>query len=730
MASNGTGEPSAPEERFSLHSGLNYRALFESIYDGVLLFSYDNTIINANQQFAGIVGYTIDELIGMPTSQLVPPDERHNPDDQRPRLLRGERVAAYRRTGVRKDGTLLYADIGSAAVFCPDGSFSHFISVVHDVTPSVRLEARLSMLSLAVEQTPASVVITDTHGIICYVNPAFVHVTGYASSEAVGATPRILKSGLVPASVYDDMWRTITGGNVWSGELCNRRKNGELYWDLGTVSPLRDAHGAITHYVSVKEDITARKRNEEELARHRQNLEDLVAERTADLRAEIAVRQQTELALRDNELRLRQAQHIAHVGSWDWNAEDDSFIWSDETYRICGVDPQAFQPSFSAFLSMVHPSDRESVRSSAQQARSGGLPLSMNLRLQRPDGTLSVLSLIAAPVADGSGNVSHVAGTLRDITEEVRISQELIEKDRLTRELALGRRIQLSMLPQSCPVVAGWDFACHYRTAEQVGGDLYDFVPLPGDKLGILVGDVSGHGLPAALHMALCRSIIRTTARSNQDPSKTLVRSNKILFEDYLGDDFVTVCYGTLDTSQGVFLVANAGHCRPLLYSAATGKVEEVPVKGVMLGIMPRVALAEQSVALAPGDTLLLYTDGIVEANDARATSSAACACRRPWQPAAAKAQAGFYTASSRPGPNSPAPPPQWMTPRCWLSSGRPCLLDKEPANSAAPARSPKLLPRDLDKYDRITANDGIACRRQRCCLAPALPSMAGIRRR
>jgi len=128
-----------------------------------------------------------------------------------------------------------------------------------DITDRKRSEDRIRQLSRAVEDSPASVVITDIEGTIEYVNPKFSRVTGYASEEVVGENPRVLKGGDQPESFYKELWDTILAGREWRGEFCNKKKSGDLFWELASISPIRDEDGAITHFVGVKEDITERK---------------------------------------------------------------------------------------------------------------------------------------------------------------------------------------------------------------------------------------------------------------------------------------------------------------------------------------------------------------------------------------------------------------------------------------------------------------------------------------
>ena len=131
----------------------------------------------------------------------------------------------------------------------------------------MRAEERVRKLERAVEQSPATVVITDTAGTIEYVNPKFTELTGYSVAEVLGQNPRVLKSGEQPPEFYTEMWRTIASGREWRGEFHNRKKSGELFWEFASISPVRDRDGTVTHYVAVKEDITERKRIEAERER-------------------------------------------------------------------------------------------------------------------------------------------------------------------------------------------------------------------------------------------------------------------------------------------------------------------------------------------------------------------------------------------------------------------------------------------------------------------------------
>ncbi len=151
------------------------------------------------------------------------------------------------------------------------GFLSHQLALFIDRKKS---EEKIRQLSLGVEQSPASIVITDLNGTIQYVNKKFTEVSGYSSPEALGQNPRILKSGKMPDKLYRDLWATISSGKEWQGEMINRRKDHSLFWELVSISPVKDAEGNVTHYIAVKEDITARKEMEAELRRAKQKAEE------------------------------------------------------------------------------------------------------------------------------------------------------------------------------------------------------------------------------------------------------------------------------------------------------------------------------------------------------------------------------------------------------------------------------------------------------------------------
>jgi sigma-B regulation protein RsbU (phosphoserine phosphatase) len=200
--------------------------------------------------------------------------------------------------------------------------------------------------------------------------------------------------------------------------------------------------------------------------------------------------------------------------------------------------------------------------------------------------------------------------------EKARLIRERIQRERLEEELAIGQRIQLSLLPESNPQILGWEFATHYGPARQIGGDYYDFFQLTnkGTQLGMVIADVSGKGVSAALFMALSRSIIRTKAFTGRRPWEVLRIANRLICKDSRSNLFITAFYATLDTDTGHLVFTNAGHNRPVWLNDQTGHLKELATEGIVLGVFERIFLGEDEIDMGPNDLLVLYTDGVTEA--------------------------------------------------------------------------------------------------------------------
>lgn len=203
----------------------------------------------------------------------------------------------------------------------------------------------------------------------------------------------------------------------------------------------------------------------------------------------------------------------------------------------------------------------------------------------------------------------RVAQLVREQEADVRA------RERIEQELRIAQLIQQQFLPKQLPRLQGWHVAAFYRAAQEVGGDFYDFFELPDGKIGIVVGDVTGHGVPAALVMATTRSLIRSDAPRQVSPSAVLERANDFLETDIPANMFVTCLYAVLDPATGLLRFANAGHDLPYV-RRSDGSVIELRATGMPLGAMAGMRYDDKEATLAPGDVLLLHSDGVAEAHD------------------------------------------------------------------------------------------------------------------
>src|SRR6266516_5665511 len=188
------------------------------------------------------------------------------------------------------------------------------------------------------------------------------------------------------------------------------------------------------------------------------------------------------------------------------------------------------------------------------------------------------------------------------------------EREHMEQELRVARLIQQTLLPKDLPVLPGWQLAAYYQPARAVGGDFYDFLSFEDGRLGIVIGDVTDKGIPAALLMATTRSILRSVAQSEASPGKVLEQTNNLLLPDMPAKMFVTCLYAILDPSTGRLRYANAGHDQP--YHSHNGGASELFARGMPLGLMPNMSYEEKETTLALGESVLFYSDGLVEAHN------------------------------------------------------------------------------------------------------------------
>jgi sigma-B regulation protein RsbU (phosphoserine phosphatase) len=253
------------------------------------------------------------------------------------------------------------------------------------------------------------------------------------------------------------------------------------------------------------------------------------------------------------------------------------------------------------------------------------LHMGLTILIARPyQEALQVVKEVALPMIGANAlGMGIFVFIIRNLIVERRTAAEKEnyrrEIERTEYEMETARGIQTSFLPESPPQIKGFDIAALSLPARQVGGDFYDFIPVAQDKWGFVIADVSGKGVPAALFMALSRTLLRANTVSNPAVREAIQKSNNMIAQEDRADMFVTLFYAVLDLPDRLLRYVNAGHNPPLLLKGDTGDVSLLQAKGVALGVMDNIQLEEKELHLADNDLLVLYTDGITEAiNEAK----------------------------------------------------------------------------------------------------------------
>jgi PAS domain S-box-containing protein len=372
----------------------------------ILINPKTGMIENANKSAARFYGWSIEELVSMPVSRLFMMDEQQmkNVLDY---LMKGDRDF-YEYLHQRKDGTLVNVEIFSSIIKAGNKTSLHFI--IHDITEKKKNEKQVKLLNSSIEQNPVSILITDKDGKIEYVNPAFSKVTGYTTEEVKGLTPNILSSGMNKPLQIKGLWNTILNGEIWNGELLNKRKTGELYWINCTISPIENEAGEITHFVSVREDITERKIMMEEINIGKKRVE-------------------------ESEKKLKEAQAIAKMGHWEFDIKENYLFWSDEIFRIFDAEPGDFKANYEAFLSFVHPDDKQMVDDAYKNSVENKEPYEVEHRVITSTKAIKWVQEKGNTELDEKGNPAKSFGIVIDITERKQYQKELEETNKSLQDM-------------------------------------------------------------------------------------------------------------------------------------------------------------------------------------------------------------------------------------------------------------------------------------------------------
>ena len=362
--------------------------------------------------------------------------------------------------------------------------------------------------------------------------------------------------------------------------------------------------------------VSERTQSRERLQRAADDLEGRVRQRTSQLveanehlGRQITERREAETKLRASEHELAEAQELARLGRWEWDLESGTVTWSDDLYRIHGYEPGAFPMTFDKAVELVPEEDRRRIErnlATAFATRGRELP-HIEYRIVRLDGELRTLLGRARMFFDEAGSAVRMLGVVQDITERVDYD----------RQHLIAETLQRALLPQDLPMVDGLALAARYLPAEvgfKAGGDWYDVIPLAGGRVGLVIGDVAGHGLEAASVMGQLRMAVRAYALEGHQPADIVEHADAVL-RVVASDEIATMTYAEVHPASGAVRIVGAGHPPPIAIDADGARYLDLP-KQPPIGVAAGWAYEEVVVDIAPGAKVVLYTDGLIDRRD------------------------------------------------------------------------------------------------------------------
>jgi two-component system sensor histidine kinase/response regulator len=394
-----------------------YRSVVAALSEGVLLFGQDGRVHAANPAAARIMGIAQEKLLGMsaldPALLPIREDGRGFDADSIPVVqtladgrARHETVMGWRDS----TGELRWLLVNVEPIFgAVQGRPAAAAVSFFDITARRTSEMQLRKLSLAVEQSPNGIVITDADANIEYVNEAFEHISGYSSAELLDCNPRMLASGQTPAETFAAMWQTLVRGETWRGELVNRRKDGEIHTVATQIAPVRQADGRITHYLAIKEDVSEQKRLEAELDRHRHRLQELVAERTRQL-------EEANRMLSERSAETLDLYNKAPCGYHSLDASGRFLAINDTELAMLGYQREEVVGRLT-FRDLLLPGVREQFDRNFPRLVAAGFVRDLEYEVIRKDGSTLPVMVSAIVVTDASGAMLYTRSTVFDNTE-------------------------------------------------------------------------------------------------------------------------------------------------------------------------------------------------------------------------------------------------------------------------------------------------------------------------
>ncbi|MDO9538914.1 MAG: SpoIIE family protein phosphatase, partial [Methanocalculus sp.] len=502
----------------------------------------------------------------------------------------------------------------ASPLYGPGGEIIGAIETIRDITDRKRAEQEIVRSHQSLEEIisflPDATVVINREGIVMAWNRAMEQMTGVPASAMLGKgdyeyalpfygekKPILANLIFMPEAEIEERYDTVEkiGDTLIVDIFIPTFRPGGIYlW--AKASPLYGPGGEIIGAIETIRDITDRKRAEQEIVRSRQSLEEIISF-------------------------LPDATFVI-------NREGVVITWNRAMEVLTGVPAESMLGRGDYEYALPFYGERRPMLANLILLPGAEIDSRYSHVLREGD-TLIVDTFIsdhggesgryywakASPLYDPQGHITGAIETIRDITERREMEGRIA---RSNAELQIAAEIQQSFLPDVIPRLSGFDIAARSVMAKEVGGDFFDVIPfelIPLEKgiLGILIADVSGKGVSAALFMALSRIVVRLNILWHSDPAIAIIDANNIICQDSKAGMFVTLFYGTLSEKEGTLTYVNAGHNPPIVFRRRNGSIEELMPTGIALGAVEKMHYFSEKIAVESGDIIVMYTDGITE---------------------------------------------------------------------------------------------------------------------
>ncbi len=380
-------------EEALLDSEVKYRKFFMDDLTGDYLSTREGKIIDCNPQFLKIFGFkSLKEAQDYKAYKLY--QSKSDREKFIKKLAKNKELLDEQSEQRKVNGEKIVIKENVSGEFDDDGKLINIRGYIFDITKRIKAEHEVVKLSTAMEQSPISIIITDIDGVIEYVNPTFEKLTGYSIDEVIGTKPSILKSGVNPDSEYSKLWKTITAGKVWTGEFLNKKKNGELYWESATISPIFDNNNSITHFLAVKEDITKKK--------------EIIGE------------------LMEREEKYRTLTQNLNVGVYrSTPGRNGIFVEANPSFlKIFGFRSKNELERYKTVDFYANSIEKDRIE---EKLASRGFLINEEARLRKKDGSIFFASISSTSATDELGKVLHHDGIVEDITERKTVEKKILD---------------------------------------------------------------------------------------------------------------------------------------------------------------------------------------------------------------------------------------------------------------------------------------------------------------